>query len=96
MSIARRGIFGMLAALPFIGKRAVAARSPVSHVTMKLDFTAADLNEFRAECERQLDAAWGRVPTLSPGWRIVTIGAHVQDDCIESAPFGWDTLENVR
>jgi len=96
MSIARRGIFGMLAALPFIGKRAVAARSPVSHVTMKLDFTAADLNEFRAECERQLDAAWGRVPTLSPGERLVTFGTDVQLDRVELAPYGWDTLENVR
>lgn len=89
----RRGIFGLLAALPFGTMRAQPACGEAC-VTMNLSFTASDLNAAQAEILRSFGPIMPRLPMLLPGERL-----HVQPILHgdpDLAPFGWDTLENVR
>lgn len=95
MSIARRGIFGLLAALPFAPKVANAAQAEEIHaLTLKAEHV--DLEAFRVEFEQNLKATLVRMPALFPGERYVALSAAGQHDRVEIAPYGWDTLENVR
>jgi hypothetical protein len=101
MTMARRGIFGMLAALPFVPKAATAALPQASQVGAALGFTAPDLNGIQGELLEL--RRWEPPPSQASQRSMIEqifeqyIGRPVREPPMAShAPWGWDTLENVR
>lgn len=100
MTLVRRGILSALAALPFVPRPPAAAPSasavvPAEPMSMTLGFAAPDLNELQTELHRKLSPGL-RIPPLFPGERIMFAADDLARNRFELAPFGWDTLENVR
>lgn len=101
MTMARRGIFGMLAALPFVGKAAAAvAQPPTEGVTVALSFEQFEARMWRNLALDLQDDLYREMPlsggTATPR-NLMAASSDIAQDRFEIAiPWGWDTLENVR
>jgi hypothetical protein len=100
-AMVRRGLFGLLGALPFAAQAVPASAKRLHTVALRLDASA--LNAMQHDLAGSMTELRSFEPDLEPFRRLVSeqlrqfVGQTIVSPTAPTCPpAGWDTLENVR